>query len=145
MTATKTISALEITRTFDAAPARVFDAWLSKSWGEWAGPGPVRGEVVLMEPHVGGAFRVVMHMPDGETLTVGGTYHEILRPTKLVFSWKWEHEAAATLVTLTFLALGNRTEMKITHEGFLVKERRESHRDGWSGTFDKLAIHLAKN
>ena len=49
-TTASTVPALEVTRTFDAAPARVFDAWLSKSWGEWAGPSPVRGEVVQAVP-----------------------------------------------------------------------------------------------
>jgi uncharacterized protein YndB with AHSA1/START domain len=143
-TTASTVPALEVTRTFDAAPARVFDAWLSKSWGEWAGPSPVRGEVVLMEPRVGGRYRVVMHMPDGNTLTVGGTYREIVRHSKLVFTWKWEHETVETLVTLQFRAAGGKTVMHITHQGFEAQERRDSHGSGWSGTFDKLAAHLAK-
>jgi uncharacterized protein YndB with AHSA1/START domain len=143
-TALNNLPALEITRTFDAEPARVFDAWLSKSWGEWAGPSPVRGEVVLMEPRVGGHYRVVMHMPDGNSLTVGGTYREIVRHSKLVFTWKWEHESGDTLVTLRFHATGNKTVMQLTHEGLQTRERRESHSGGWNGTFDKLAAHLAK-
>ena len=65
---------LELTRHFDAPPERVFDAWLQKSWGEWAGPPGVKGEVTLLEPRVGGRYRIVMHVPDGSTLTVGGIY-----------------------------------------------------------------------
>ncbi len=141
-TAAEAPTALEITRTFDAEPARVFDAWLSESWGAWAGPGPVRGEVVLMEARPGGRYRVAMHLPDGKTLTVGGIYREIVRPSKLVFTWKWEHEDADTLVTLNFRAVAGKTEMHMRHEGFTAEERRASHESGWAGTFDKLAAYL---
>ena len=41
---------LELKRHFDAPPQQVFDAWLSRSWGEWAGPPGVRGEVLTLEP-----------------------------------------------------------------------------------------------
>ena len=87
-TITETLPALEITRTFDVEPGRVFDAWLSEAWGAWAGPGPVRGDVVQMEAKVGGRYRVAMHLPDGKTLVVGGVYREIVRPVKLVFTSK---------------------------------------------------------
>jgi uncharacterized protein YndB with AHSA1/START domain len=136
--------ALEMTRTFDASPERVFDAWLSKSWGDWAGPPGVKGEVTLMEPHVGGRYRIVMHLPNGGTLAVGGVYREIARPTKLAMSWKWEHEETDTLMALTFRAVGGKTELHLVHEGFAAEERRDSHSGGWTGTLDKLAAHLAK-
>jgi uncharacterized protein YndB with AHSA1/START domain len=142
-TMTKTLPALEMTRILDAEPARVFDAWLSKSWGNWAGPASVRGEVILLEPKVGGRYRIAMHLPDGKTLTVGGAYRELVRPYKLVFTWKWEHEDIETLVTIIFRAIGNKTEMLFRHEGFRAAERRDSHQSGWAGTFDKLAAHLA--
>ena len=72
---------LEITRIIDAAPERVFDAWLDKSWGDWAGPAGIKGEVTLLEPRVGGRYRMVMHRPDGSSAPVGGVYKEIARPS----------------------------------------------------------------
>lgn len=134
---------LEITRIFDAPPERVFDAWLLKSWGDWAGPPGVRGEVTLMEPHVGGRYRIVMHTPDGNILSVGGIYKEIVRPSKLVMSWMWEHGDTDTLITLTFKPSGKGTELFMRHEGFSSDERRDSHNKGWNGTFDKLEAFLA--
>ena len=56
MTMEKPIT-LEMTRHFDAPPERVFDAWLQKSWGDWAGPPGVKGEVTLLEPRVGGRYQ----------------------------------------------------------------------------------------
>jgi uncharacterized protein YndB with AHSA1/START domain len=85
-----------------------------------------------------------MHMPDGHTLTVGGAYHEIDRPNRPVMSWKWEHEEQDTLITLTFRAAGNKTELVLKHEGFANQERRDSHNNGRNGTLHKLAAYLAK-
>jgi uncharacterized protein YndB with AHSA1/START domain len=135
---------LSLTRSFDADPATVFDAWLQKSWGEWVGPAGVNGEVIQLEPRVGGRYRIVMHLPDGGTLTVGGTYKEIARPSKIVMSWKWEHESQDTLITLTFAAEGRGTAMTIHHQGFAAPERRDSHNKGWTGTLEKLAAYLAR-
>ena len=141
--ATKPIE-LQMTRTFDAPVERVFDAWLSKSWGDWAGPPGVKGEVTLMEPHVGGRYQVVMHREEGGSLTVGGTYREIVRPSKIVMSWKWDNEPVDTLVTLNFRSLGGKTELHLKHEGFSAEARRDGHQSGWSGTLDRLVQHLAK-
>ncbi len=135
---------LEMTRTFEAPPERVFDAWLSKSWGEWAGPRGVTGEVVLMEAKIGGRYRMNMHIPGGKTLSVSGVYREILRPTKLVFTWKWETEENETLVTLAFRATETGTVMTVRHQGFAQVEERESHHNGWNGTLDRLAEHLQR-
>jgi uncharacterized protein YndB with AHSA1/START domain len=142
MTTAKPI-ALDMTRLIDAPVERVFDAWLSKSWGEWAGPRGVRGEVTLMEPHVGGRYRIVMHAADGNTMAVGGTYREISRPSKIVMSWKWEAEEVDTTVTLAFRAVDGKTEVHLHHEGFAAEARRDSHGNGWTGTLDRLGERLA--
>ena len=94
--------ALELTRVFDAAPDRVFDAWLSKIWGEWAGPPGGTGEVVLMEPQVGGRYRLNARTPDGQQLPVSGVYKEIEQPCRIRFTRKWDHDDHETEVTLTF-------------------------------------------
>jgi uncharacterized protein YndB with AHSA1/START domain len=132
---------LELTRVFDAAPERVFDAWLRKSWGEWAGPPGVRGQVVQMEPRVGGGYKIVMHR-DGGDLTVVGVYKEIARPSRIAMTWKWEGEEQETLITLSFKPKGKGTELHMRHEGFATAERRDGHNSGWIGTFDKLEVYL---
>ena len=133
---------LQMTRHFDAPPERVFQAWLQKSWGDWVGPPGVRGEVTLLEPKVGGRYQIIMHVPDGKTLTVGGTYQEIVPSSRIVMSWKWQHEDAETRITLTFKPAGNGTDLTLTHEGFAAEERRDSHKNGWTGSLDKLADFL---
>jgi uncharacterized protein YndB with AHSA1/START domain len=140
----ETALSLEITRRFEAPPERVFDAWLSKSWGNWIGPRDIKGEVTVMEPRVGGRYRIVMHRADNTTLAVEGVYRAIERPTKLVFTWTWDDGKVDTLVTLTFRAAGHGTLMTIHHEGFADIDRRDRHNQGWNSSFDKLAEHLDK-
>jgi uncharacterized protein YndB with AHSA1/START domain len=134
---------LSLTRHIDAPPEQVFDAWLQKSWGEWAGPPGVRGEVIQLEPRVGGSYRIVMHSADRPDLTVSGIYREIVQPSRLVMTWKWDHEEQDTLITLSFKPSGKGTEIVLLHENFVTPERRDNHQNGWIGTFDRLAHYVA--
>jgi uncharacterized protein YndB with AHSA1/START domain len=65
----------------------------------------------------------------------------------LVYTWRWEGNPELalenSLVTVEFIELGGSTEIRLTHENLPTDEARESHRHGWSGSFDKLAKHLA--
>jgi uncharacterized protein YndB with AHSA1/START domain len=142
---TDTIADTELlmTRTFDAPAERVFDAWLSESVAEWIGPQGVRAEISEFDPRVGGKYRIIMNTPDGNRIPVGGIYKEIDRPKRLVFSWGWEKEDQDTLVTLTFRETGGKTEMTLKHTNFADSTRRDSHKHGWTGSFDKLESFLA--
>lgn len=54
---------LEISRWLDAPPESVFDAWLSKNWGEWLAPLGAHCEVIALEPHIGGSYHVRLSRP----------------------------------------------------------------------------------
>jgi uncharacterized protein YndB with AHSA1/START domain len=135
---------LTITRRFDAPPERVFDAWLNpKLIPQWMGPRGVQAEATKLDARVGGSYAITMLKPDKTTANVSGAYKEIVRASRLVFSWIWANETQETLVTLTFKAAGKGTEMTLRHTNFANAERRESHNHGWEGSFDKLAEVLA--
>jgi uncharacterized protein YndB with AHSA1/START domain len=135
---------LVLKRTFDAPRERVFDAWLdAKHMSKWMGPRGVNAEVALLEPRVGGRYRILMHTPDKSDPIVGGVFKEIVRPERLVYTWTWEHDKVETLITLTFAAVGKTTELTIRHEGFASMERRDGHNNGWIGSLEKLAEALA--
>ena len=62
MTADTNETTLAITRLFDAPPARVFDAWLKREeWQSWIGPEGMSCEVPVLEPRVGGRYRLTMN------------------------------------------------------------------------------------
>jgi uncharacterized protein YndB with AHSA1/START domain len=135
---------LIMTRRFDAPPERVFNAWLDpKQLAQWMGPRGVQAEATRLDARVGGGYAITMHTPDKSNPQVNGTYKEITRYTRLVFTWVWTGDMQETLVTLTFKAVGKATEMTLEHTGFPNSDRRDRHNDGWTGSFDKLADLLA--
>ncbi|MBS0471383.1 MAG: SRPBCC domain-containing protein [Proteobacteria bacterium] len=128
---------LEISRVYDAPPSRVFDAWFSLEWPSFLGPFEIKAELLAFEPKPGGRYRIVMHRQAGD-LVVSGVYRVVERPSKLAFTWIWDHDPVETLVTLTFRDLGGRTELVLRHENFALAERCEDHKIGWTSTLAKL-------
>ncbi len=96
---------LLMTRIFEAPAARVFDAWLTREkWQSWVGPPGTQCEIPLLEPHVGGRYRIDMRMSNGgPVIPVGGVFKVIDRPRKLVMTWCWDGDPAReSLLTLLF-------------------------------------------
>ena len=135
---------LRLERTFGAPVARVFEAWTSvellRRWyppgADWDTP---FAEVDL---RVGGALRLVMRSPEGEEFGGGGTYREITPPTRLVFTWSWDRRDVGVgmqLVEVDFIDNGDgTTTVVMTNRGLDDAAARESHREGWEGSFDNL-------
>lgn len=134
-----------IRRRLDAAPARIFAAWTNPAQlARWFGPDS--GAVLQAEadPRVGGRFHVVFRTEDGETHDVSGVYREVSRDVRLVFTWRWitlpERES---LVTVDIRPDGAGAVLTLTHEQFFDEPARDRHREGWSGSLDKLERLLA--
>ena len=136
---------LEIRRLVPAARERVFDAWTqAKELDRWSAPSPMkaRAEVDL---RVGGHYRIVMRDPDGGERAVGGVYRVIERPSKLVYTWKWEESPMPdSLVTVEFHDRGKETEVVLRHEGLTDEGSRARHEHGWNGCFDNLVGFLQR-
>jgi uncharacterized protein YndB with AHSA1/START domain len=142
--------AIAMTRVLDAPRERVFAAWTDPAQvSRWMGPGEVSAEVEAWDARPGGQYRIIMRgIPGDGHYAVCGVYREVDPPSRIVFTWAWEQDAATrrpgheTLVTVTFRALGRRTEITLRHERFDSAESRDSHNRGWTGVFDKLAQFL---
>lgn len=111
---------VRVTRRFEAAPERVFDAWLDPALvGKWMfGPELCEQEVVRMsvDPRVGGAFSFVVRR-QGEQIDHTGEYLEIDRPRRLAFTWgvpKYSPDMARVTVDITPVDAGS--ELTLTHE-----------------------------
>ena len=124
-----------------AAPAEdLFDAWLdAQSLGSWLRPSGVRETRAETEPRVGGTFRIVM-VDDESSIAHTGTYREIDRPRRLVFTWS----SPATrfrdsVVTVTFQPLSSSTVVEIHQVGLPDEEARAGHHTGWSDALRELA------
>lgn len=136
---------LTVLRTFEASRERVFRAWTEReALLEWFRPEGMRVIISKLEVQVGGSF--CFDLADGSDSLVG-TYLEIVRPEKLVFTWS---SAAThnqeTVVTVEFIKHGLVTRIVLTHERLSSKEMRSLHQAGWLSLLDQLTkvlpIHL---
>lgn len=139
---------LRIERTFAAPAATVFDAWtdaevLRRWWP--AGPG-WKTPVAEVDVRVGGRLRLVMRAPDGTEFGGEGHYLEVTRPTRLVFTWRWDTADLGTreqLVDVTFTDNTDATTTVVLVNRGLTAAEEQSHLEGWQASFDNLDDALA--
>ena len=124
-----------------AAPAEdLFDAWLdAQSLGSWLRPSGIRETRAETDPRVGGTFRIVM-VDDESSIAHTGTYREIDRPRRLVFTWSSPAtQFRDSIVTVTFQPSSNTaTVVEIDQVGLPDEDARASHHAGWSDVLREL-------
>lgn len=130
---------LTVRREIAASPSDLFDAWLDPAkLAVFMRPSDTRRSVVKIDPRVGGAFEVLMHTPSG-AIPHTGTYREIDRPRRLVFTWNSSHAGNSdSLVTVEFRPVGEATEIVLTHEGLPGRSAVEGHTKGWTAILGLL-------
>lgn len=138
---------VRVERTFEAPAEAVFDAWTNpevlRRW--WKASPSHEVSAADVDLRVGGGYRLAMRNADsGEEHVVVGTYREVSRPQRLVYSWAWEgtgpyagHESEVA-VTFKEDAPG-RTTVVIEHAGLLDPTSAANHRSGWEGVLDSFA------
>lgn len=135
---------LTVSRLIKAPAERLFDAWLDPElMTRFMVPRPeMHISEASADPRVGGRFRVVM--VGDKDYPHEGTYTEITRPTRLVFTWEAAWSAPDSTVTLTFTREGDATRVDLTHIRFQSEESRDNHAVGWTGMLANLETQLAK-
>ena len=136
---------VRVTRRYSASAERVFDAFLDPAKaGRFMFATPT-GQMVRAEidPRVGGAY-VFTDRRDGEDVEHFGTYLEIDRPRRLVFSFSVDRDSTdADRVAVDITPLDAGCELTLTHE--MKPEWAEyagRTQDGWSMILDGLAAVL---
>ncbi len=137
---------LVMKRLFKASAPQVFDAWLSREeWQSWIGPEGVDCDVSLLEPWVGGSYRLKMHMTGGGAIAVAGIFKVVDRPHTLSFTWGAEGDPARqSLITLSFAERDGKTELTLRQDGLGSAANCDQHRAGWSSALNKLERLLAR-
>jgi len=139
---------LVITREFNAPRSLVFKAWTeSAHMAQWFGPRDFTSSILTNDLRVGGAFRVLMHGPDGDHWSQG-VYREITPPERLAMSWGWgdAHGNATrpeTMLTLILEEVAGKTRLTLHQAVFESVTARDAHDGGWSTALDCLAEYLA--
>ena len=136
---------VRLERTYAAPVEAVFDAWTDPEvMRRWWKAHPDDEVTIAADVRVGGDYRLAIDRPGGEPMAVRGTYREVSRPDRLVYSWAWEgtgpyanHESE---VAVTFAeAEPGRTTVTIEHAGLLDETSRANHARGWNGVLDSFA------
>lgn len=136
-----------ITRTFDAPPDIVFEAWTKPDFvRRWWAP-KTRAAIVSVDAdiRVGGKYRYVIR-PHGTPMDIAfsGVYREIAPHTRLVYTQTFEPMAHAgeVVVTIAFKDVAGKTLMT-SHELYPSAEVRSAAvssgmEDGMRETMDQL-------
>lgn len=131
---------LRLSMELPVAREAVFDAWtIADQLVQWF---PGYAEMTVTE---GGEYRFGWDGWDGEW---AGTYLEVARPERLVFTWQppasaFPEGAYETTVTLTFEEVGDGlTRLVLEHGGFQGGPEMDSHLEAWRGYLYNLRAFL---
>ena len=138
---------LHLERVVPAPPERVFAAFLdAKALAAWWGPAGFTAPEVVLDPRIGGRYRIAMQPPEGDSFRLGGEFREIDPPQRLVYTFVWEEpdpDDRETLVRLDFRPRAESTLVVLDQGPFATEERFALHEAGWTETLERLARYLA--
>ncbi|HUO89499.1 MAG TPA: SRPBCC family protein [Rhizomicrobium sp.] len=134
---------IEFTRLLDAPRELVWEVWTDpKHVAHWWGPNGFSLTHHSMRVAPGGTWDFVMHGPDGRDYDNRITYHEVVRPERLVYSHGEPGDPDQFHVTVTFAAEGKRTRL-VMHSRFpSVAARDQVARE--FGAVEGGSQHLAR-
>src|SRR5215472_9328213 len=91
MPETMTTTSFTLSRVVEAPSERVFAAWTEpKMLKRWWGPPGFTTPTAEVDLRVGGAYKLAMTSPGGDTYVVFGKFVTIDAPKKLAYTWAWE-------------------------------------------------------
>jgi uncharacterized protein YndB with AHSA1/START domain len=133
--------AIRLERLLPAPVEEVFDALTNAArMAEWFSP--VGGAEVEAEAVVGGRLSVVMVEGD-DRLEHDGEFLEVVRPTRLSFTWRSRFTGGrATVVTVELSDEDGKTRLVLKHDR-LPRDARASHEGGWGAILDRLSAAVA--
>jgi uncharacterized protein YndB with AHSA1/START domain len=129
-----------VTRTFNAAPPLVFEAWTkAELFRQWWVPKSMGMSLLSCEldVRVGGGYRLEFAHGDS-TMAFFGTYQEVLPYSRLV--WTNEESNEGQVTTVTFTEKDGKT-LLVMHERYPSKEALDAAggaSDAMGETFDQL-------
>jgi uncharacterized protein YndB with AHSA1/START domain len=110
---------------------------------KWWGPHGFATPETELDLRVGGGYRFSMKPPEGDVFHLSGEFLEIRRPSRLVYTFRWEEptpDDRETVVTLSLEAVGEATEVSLSQGSFATEERLTLHQGGWTDGFEKLRV-----
>jgi uncharacterized protein YndB with AHSA1/START domain len=152
---------LIITRTFKASRELVWKEWTDPNrLKHWWGPKEFTTPISEIDFRIGGTYLNCMRSPEGNNYWSTGTYLEIVKLERIVFSDSFADEDGNVVpashygmvgdwplelkVTLDFEEHQGITKMTLSHFGIPHGIMRDMTEAGWNESFDKLDAALER-
>jgi uncharacterized protein YndB with AHSA1/START domain len=133
---------LWMTRVFDAPKRLVFDAWSKAEYvSRWFTPAPLTTPSCEVDLRTGGAFRLVMRMPDGTEYPMDAKFTEVVPNERIVFA-ATIHGGVDVHTTVTFTENDGKTTLTVHQVYSHETDATRGANAGWTQTLDQLAEHL---
>ena len=152
-------SDIVITRVFDAPRRLVWTVWTDPAHvSQWWGPAQFTSPRCEIDLRVGGRYVLAMRSPQGRESYTTGVFRQIVAPELLVYTQCLADAEGnplpgsasgvpdfpdETLVTVTFVERGGKTEVTLRHAG-LPAPFATMAGGGWEQSLDKIAAILAR-
>ncbi len=136
---------VEVRRTYQASPDRVFAAWTqAEALSAWFAPTADMTTIVhMLDVRVGGRFRIEMRAPSGTKYITSGVYTEVIPGRRLAFTWQWDGQEEQTEVAVEFRTPdGQTTELLLRHTRFATAASRDGHSEGWNACCARISSTL---
>jgi uncharacterized protein YndB with AHSA1/START domain len=115
-------------------------------WRAWTDPGELERwwpQTAELDVRVGGAYHLAWPQKGWH---LRGSYTEVDAPSRLAFTWQWDHEPETPVRTVTIdlqpLPDGAGTRLIVTHGPYgddpAEAADREGHLEGWTGFLERL-------
>ncbi|MEX0273399.1 MAG: SRPBCC domain-containing protein [Flavobacteriaceae bacterium] len=139
-----------IQRTFDAPLALVWQAWTQpEHLMQWWNPQGMPTEIAEHHFHVGGTWKYVMTMPDGNEFISEGVYKEIVEFERIVSTANFRPMTEGVEIQALFKADGDKTQFMfhVVHptEAYKIQQEKMGIYNGWGSVFDRLGTFLVEN
>jgi len=140
-----------ITRVCDAPRELVFQAWINpQHMAQWWGPKGFTNPVCEMDARPGGGLRIVMRAPDGVEHPMTGTFREIVKSERLVFTALARDQEGNPLLealTVTFAEHDGKTKLTVQASAVgiapIAPRMLEGMEAGWTQSLEKLSDLVA--
>lgn len=137
---------ITVNRVIEAPPERVYEAFLNPAdMAMWAPPEGFRADVQEVEAEEGGSFRIE-NVGEAEGMdqyshTFKGTYRELVRGEKIVWTEETGEGDDHSTVTVTLDSVPDGTEVTLRLEGIPQDVDIEEYgvADAWEDSLKKLA------
>ncbi len=130
-------------RTFDAPLRLVWDAWTkAEHVARWFTPKPLTTGACEVDFRPGGAFRVVMQMPDGTPHEMQAKFGRIVQHELIEFAGKIP-DGNVVETTVRFSEAAGKTTLAVHQTYSFESNATRGAPLGWKATLDQLGQHVA--